>query len=148
MHAQTAARMLLRVASSIDQFPAHVVQLLTSTVVQCAKAKLWHSAHQHAVALMQPSLRAQLPPEHRKKVENLVRKKDDTYVAVHHCKESTYVHCDCMHPLRRVDPPEPLSACPWCSAMGPETALVCGACHETIPFCCATGPYSVCCLVA
>lgn len=72
--------MLLRVAASIDQFPAHAAPLLTSTVVQCAKAKLWRSAHHHAVTLMRPELRAQLAPEHRKKVENLVRKKDDTYV--------------------------------------------------------------------
>lgn len=86
--------MLLRVAASINQFPAHMAQLLTSTVVQCAKAKLWQSAHQHAVTLMRPELRAQLAPEHRKKIENLVRKKDDTY-DMWVCKTTHTIQCCC-----------------------------------------------------
>ncbi len=82
LHAQTAARMLLRVVASLSQFPAHVPQLLTSTVIQCAKAKMKRSALQHAVTLMQPELRGQLAPEHRRKIENLVRKKEDMCVGV------------------------------------------------------------------
>lgn len=103
--------MLLRVATSIDHFPAHAPQLLTSTVVQCAKAKLWRSAHQHAVTLMRPELRTQLAAEHRKKVENLVRKKDDTYATGVGCLYRPVV-CVCVE----IDSTAPHTPCGagWC----------------------------------
>ena len=40
--------MLLRVAKKISAFPAHVVPILTSTVVECMKAGLKQSALTHA----------------------------------------------------------------------------------------------------
>ena len=40
--------MLLRVAKKISAFPAHVVPILTSTVVECMKAGLKQAALTHA----------------------------------------------------------------------------------------------------
>ncbi len=38
------ARMLVRVANSISRFPAHVVNILTSAVIECHRAGLKKSA--------------------------------------------------------------------------------------------------------
>merc|ERR1712004_463739 len=45
---QTAALMLLRVAKNIQQFPAHVVPILTSAVIECQRSKLSTDAYQYA----------------------------------------------------------------------------------------------------
>ncbi len=39
-----AARMLIRVAKGITEFPSHVVPILTSTVIECQRAGLKKSA--------------------------------------------------------------------------------------------------------
>ena len=51
---------LLRVAKHITRFPAHVVPILTSTVVECMKAGLKKSALEHAMTLMRPEHRSQV----------------------------------------------------------------------------------------
>ncbi len=43
------ARMLLRVASNISRFPAHTVNLLTSTVIECHRSGLKNSAFRSSV---------------------------------------------------------------------------------------------------
>merc|ERR1712056_151894 len=43
----TAALMLLRVAKNIQQFPAHVVPILTSAVIECQRSKLSTDAYQY-----------------------------------------------------------------------------------------------------
>merc|ERR1719213_792318 len=51
-----AALMLLRVAKNIQQFPAHIVPILTSVVIECQK-NLKTSAYQFACILMRPEYR-------------------------------------------------------------------------------------------
>ena len=53
----TAARLLCRVAKSISKFPAHIVQLLTKTVIECNKTGLKKSAFEYAALLMRPEYR-------------------------------------------------------------------------------------------
>jgi len=40
-----AAQMLLRVAKNIQQFPAHIVPILTSVVIECQRAKMSTEAY-------------------------------------------------------------------------------------------------------
>ena len=54
------ARMLLRVAKNISKFPSHVVNILTSTVIECQKAGLKNSAFNYAVVLMRPEHRSEI----------------------------------------------------------------------------------------
>merc|ERR1719327_1932313 len=69
-----AALMLLRVAKNIQQFPAHIVPILTSVVIECQKANLKTSAYQFACTLMRPEYRQQVSEQYKKKIENIVRK--------------------------------------------------------------------------
>lgn len=79
MHAKsgehsTAAKLLNRVAASISHFPAHVVPILTSAVIECSRAGLKSAAFQHAATLMRPENRNQIDAKYRKKIEAVVRK--------------------------------------------------------------------------
>eukprot|EP00497_Spongosphaera_streptacantha_P000906 TRINITY_DN1617_c0_g1_i1.p1 TRINITY_DN1617_c0_g1~~TRINITY_DN1617_c0_g1_i1.p1 ORF type:complete len:288 (+),score=56.88 TRINITY_DN1617_c0_g1_i1:456-1319(+) len=53
----SAARMLIRVAKNISKFPLHIVPILTSTVVECARSGLKKSAYDFASKLMTPEFR-------------------------------------------------------------------------------------------
>merc|ERR1711972_737380 len=70
----TAAHMLLRVAKNIQQFPAHIVPILTSVVIECQRAKMTTDAYQYACTLMRPEYRPQVAEQYKKKIENIVRK--------------------------------------------------------------------------
>jgi WD repeat-containing protein 19 len=54
------ARLLVRVARSISRFPAHVVPILTSTVIECQRAGMKHTAFEYASMLMRPEYRGQV----------------------------------------------------------------------------------------
>merc|ERR1712187_84563 len=69
-----AAFMLLRVARNIQQFPAHVVPILTSVVIECQRAKMTQEAYNYACTLMRPEYRPQVTEQYKKKIENIVRK--------------------------------------------------------------------------
>jgi len=120
----TAARMLLRVAKHITRFPAHVVPILTSTVVECMKAGLKKSALEHAQTLMRPEHRSLISDTYKRKIEGMVRKGSKTADETH-------------------DPDEPTSPCPSCSTMIPETQLDCHSCKFAIPFCIVSGKHIV-----
>lgn len=111
-----AARMLVRVARNISKFPKHVVPILTSTVIECARAGMKKTAFEYAAMLMRPEYRNDVDPKHRKKIELMVRKPDRT--------EETE---------------EQMLDCPHCSLPGPETELQCVGCQNIIPFDIATG---------
>merc|ERR1711976_590674 len=55
-----AALMLLRVAANIKQFPAHIVPILTSVVIECQRAKMTQEAYHYACMLMKPEYRPQV----------------------------------------------------------------------------------------
>merc|ERR550514_884617 len=69
-----AALMLLRVAKNIQQFPAHVVPILTSVVIECQRANLKCSSYQFACTLMRPEYRPQILEQYKRKIETIVRK--------------------------------------------------------------------------
>ena len=54
------ARLLVRVARSISRFPAHVVPILTSTVIECQRAGMRRTAYEYASMLMRPEYRGQV----------------------------------------------------------------------------------------
>lgn len=71
----SAARLLLRVAANISKFPQTVVQILTSTVIECQRAGLKASAYEYAVMLMRPEHRSSIDVNLRRKIEAIVRRK-------------------------------------------------------------------------
>jgi len=119
---ETAARMLIRVAKNISKFPKHVVQILTSAVLECQRVGFSGSAYEYASILVRPEYRMQINEKYKKKIEGTVRKRSKDEL---------------------VDPPEQSSPCPFCSAMVPDTHLECDNCKQTIPYCIATGRHLV-----
>ncbi|KAF8062105.1 WDR19 [Scenedesmus sp. PABB004] len=96
------------------RFPKHVVPILTSTVIECARAGLRRTAFEHASTLMRPE--PAVSERHRKKIELMVRKPD-----------------------RGDEPPPGLAPCPFCALPGPDTELQCVGCQSELPFDIATG---------
>jgi len=111
-----AARMLARVAASISRFPLHVVPILTSAVIECQRAGLKATAFQHAATLMRPEYKSQVGPQHRRKIEGVVRKR-----------------------ALSEELPEESTPCVRCGVPGPETSLDCQDCKTVLPFCIASG---------
>merc|ERR1719443_2232674 len=73
-----AALMLLRVAKNIQQFPAHIVPILTSVVIECQRASMKNQAYQFACTLMRPEYRQQVSEQYKRKIETIVRKPANT----------------------------------------------------------------------
>eukprot|EP00736_Rhodelphis_marinus_P010453 Rmarinus@m.5781 len=119
-----AALMLIRVAKNISKFPAHVVPILTSTVIECQRARLYQSAFEYASMLMRPEYRKNIKEELRKKIEAIVRKRNQS------AKKDNEVE-------------EELTPCPHCKTNISETELECRACKNSIPYCIATGKHMV-----
>lgn len=99
-----------------------VVPILTSTVIECHRAGLRLAAFKYATTLMNPEYRKLVDPKYSKKIEAVVRKppkngKDGEPIG---------------------DPDEPLSPCPYCENLLPETEMVCNSCKNNIPFCIVT----------
>ncbi|XP_015234608.1 PREDICTED: WD repeat-containing protein 19 [Cyprinodon variegatus] len=109
------ARMLIRVSNNISKFPAHVVPILTSAVIECQRAGLKKSAFDFATMLMRPEYRNQIDLKYRKKIEALVR-----------------------HP-NTSELEEETKPCPYCGFQLPENDLMCISCKNNIPYCIATG---------
>merc|ERR1711920_1008560 len=112
-----AALMLLRVAKNIQQFPAHIVPILTSVVIECQRAKMLTEAHTYACQLMKPEYRPQVSDQYKKKIENIVRKpvQDD-----HETDEA-------------------MTPCIYCNVNLMESQLDCPNCKNISPFCIVTG---------
>uniref|UniRef100_A0A915BKF7 WD repeat-containing protein 19 n=1 Tax=Parascaris univalens TaxID=6257 RepID=A0A915BKF7_PARUN len=107
-----ASRMLIRVANNISRFPAHVVPILTSAVIECSKAGLKSSAFNYAAQLLKPENRKKVEEKYRKRIEAIVRKSD-----------------------RTADEGDKKSACPYCNNLTEESELVCNSCKNLIPYC-------------
>eukprot|EP00746_Dinoflagellata_sp_MGD_P124561 gnl/MRDRNA2_/MRDRNA2_59159_c0_seq1.p1 gnl/MRDRNA2_/MRDRNA2_59159_c0~~gnl/MRDRNA2_/MRDRNA2_59159_c0_seq1.p1 ORF type:complete len:1372 (-),score=249.48 gnl/MRDRNA2_/MRDRNA2_59159_c0_seq1:124-4239(-) len=117
----TAALMLLRVAKNIQQFPAHIVPILTSVVIECQKANLKSSAYQFACTLMRPEYRPQVMEQYKRKIETIVRK------PMNHEEQ------------KDKDTPEANSPCPYCGTALAESQLDCPNCKNISPFCIVSG---------
>lgn len=115
----SAAIMLVRVAKNIQQFPAHVVPILTSVVIECQRAKMIGESYQYACTLMKPEYRKDVSEQYRKKIENIVRK-----------------------PPPDSDQRDVLEAnlpCMYCGFSFVESQLDCLNCKNISPFCIASG---------
>ncbi len=113
------ARMLIRVANNISKFPAHIVPILTSTVIECYRAGLKHSSFSYAAMLMRPEYRQQIDLKYKKKIEQIVRKPDKS------------------------EEEEPSDPCPYCAYPVPQTRLDCPECKNNLPYCVITGRHMV-----
>lgn len=111
-----AARMLIRVAKNISQFPAHTVQILTSAVIECTRAGLKTSAYQWACILVRPEFRSSLDEKYKKQIEKVAIRRPTSE-----------------------DPLEETSPCPFCNSFIYDTDLECENCKNTIPYCIASG---------
>ena len=111
--------MLVRISANISKFPAHAVQILTSTVVECYRSGLKKLAFDHAATLMRPEYRQQIDPKFKRKIEQIIRRPEND------------------------DFEEDSSPCPYCSTMVKETDLKCDDCKNVIPYCIATVYYSI-----
>lgn len=109
------ARMLIRVSSNISKFPAHVVPILTSAVIECHRAGLKNSAFSFAAMLMRPEYRNDIDSKYRKKIEAMVRRPDTSELE------------------------EETTPCPFCGFQLPQNELLCISCKNNLPYCIATG---------
>ncbi|XP_041788987.1 WD repeat-containing protein 19 [Chelmon rostratus] len=109
------ARMLIRVSNNISKFPAHVVPILTSAVIECHRARLKNSAFSFAAMLMRPEYRNEIDPKYRKKIEAMVRRPDTSELE------------------------EETTPCPFCGFQLPQNELLCISCKNNLPYCIATG---------
>lgn len=50
-----------------------IVQILTSTVIECQRSGLHNSAFNYATILLRPEYRDSIDPKHKKKIEALIR---------------------------------------------------------------------------
>lgn len=121
------ARLLIRVANNISKFPSHIVPILTSTVIECHRAGLRQAAFKYATMLMNPDYRKQIDPKYAKKIEAVVRKPPKIG----------------SNGEKVEDPAEPLTPCPFCESLLPETEVTCNSCKNNIPFCIVTGRHIV-----
>ncbi|KAJ1345600.1 hypothetical protein KIN20_000171 [Parelaphostrongylus tenuis] len=124
-----AARMLIRTSANISKFPAHVVPILTSTVVVCSKAGLKAAAHRAAIMLMHPEYRQKIDPKYKKKIEAF---------GFFNNMERIFRRIEDIE-----DPDETRSPCPYCLHPVVETELSCDNCKSTIPYCIVTGRHIV-----
>jgi tetratricopeptide (TPR) repeat protein len=119
----SAARLLLRVAANVSKFKNHVVQILTSAVIICTRAKLKKDAYEYAVTLVKPDYRSKIDVKYKSKIEGIVRKKS----AINEEQE----------------PPEETSPCPISGLMIPVTQLECPTTRDAIPMCIISGKHMV-----
>ncbi|RNA38921.1 WD repeat-containing [Brachionus plicatilis] len=114
-----ASRLLCRVAENISKFPSHIVQILTSAVIECSRSGLHNSAFNHATMLLRPEYKDMIDPKFKKKIESLVR-----------------------HP-ERSEIEEVATPCPNCNFKLLEYGLTCPGCQINIPYCVVTGAHLI-----
>merc|ERR550514_2119341 len=119
-----AAHMLLRVARNIQQFPAHLVPILTSVVIECQRAGMKDQAYQFACTLMRPEHRSQISDHYKRKIETIVRKPQNTEGGAQSVREE-------------------MSPCPYCSSPLADSPLDCPHCKNISPFCIVSGMHVV-----
>ncbi|KND01208.1 uncharacterized protein SPPG_04298 [Spizellomyces punctatus DAOM BR117] len=116
---EQAARMLIRVSNNISKFPAHMVQILTSTVIECHRAGLKRGAFEYAAMLMRPEYRNKVDAKYKRRIEQIVRRPEKDEI-----EESS-------------------SPCPYCGNNVPDTVLDCLECKNHIPYCIVTGRHMI-----
>uniref|UniRef100_A0A1I7STJ9 Intraflagellar transport protein 122 homolog n=1 Tax=Bursaphelenchus xylophilus TaxID=6326 RepID=A0A1I7STJ9_BURXY len=115
-----AGRLLVRVARNVSRFVQHEVQILTSTVITCAKANLRGTAYELATRLIKPGMREKLDKKYKRTIETIVRKAENV-----------------------ADPPEIMTSCPFCGHSVREFETLCDGCKNTLPYCIVTGKHVI-----
>ncbi len=118
----SAARLLLRVAQNVSKFPMHIVQILTSTVIECQRAGLKASSYEYAAMLVRPEYRSSIDPNLKRKIEGIVRRKSS---------------------LGEEETPEETTPCPLSNLMIPVTQLECPTTRDALPMCIISGKHMV-----
>ncbi|CAH8568313.1 unnamed protein product [Schistosoma haematobium] len=133
------AKMLIRVSESISKFPAHIVPILTSTVIECQKAGLKSTSFSYAAMLLRPEYRDKLDVKYRRKFETLVRRTDlkTDNVGVSSGDNGSILN------QTNYSVTETSTPCPSCGSPLLETSLYCTECRSTIPYCVITGYHVV-----
>lgn len=132
-----AARLLVRVAKNISKFPAHVVPILTSTVIECQRASMKKTAYEYACVLMRPEYRNNITADYKRKIENIVRKNAGA-AATSRTQNGTATGGSDSTATPTEDP-EDVSSCPFCGTAGSVADLECTKCMNVIPYCIVTG---------
>ncbi|KAJ3156217.1 WD repeat-containing protein 19 [Geranomyces michiganensis] len=111
---EKGARMLMRVANNISKFPAHIVPILTSTVIECYRAGFKRAAFEYGAMLMRPEHRNKIDAKYKSRIEKIVRRPEKDEIE------------------------EETSPCPFCGNAVANTTLDCIECKNHIPYCIAT----------
>lgn len=112
-----AARLLLRVSQSISKFPQHIVQILTSTVIECQRGGLKASAYENAVLLMRPEYRQNIEVSIRRKFEAIVRKKSSQVDEIDEDRSEDPISNELL-PEYQLESPVTRDAIPMCIITG------------------------------
>lgn len=99
-------------------FDKHLVEILTSCVIETRKANMKRASAQWALELMKPEYRDKIPKKFKESVENVVRN---------------------AYKVQEDDEPEKSTPCPYCNVDILEYSLDCKNCNNVLPFCIASG---------
>lgn len=127
----------------MSKFPAHVVQILTSTVIECQRAGLKASAYEYSTMLMRPEYRPSIDANLKRKIEAIVRRR---------CVCACYITLFFLPPNRLFalykirfaqgeETQEDLSACPISAQLIPEYQLESPTTRDALPMCIITGKH-------
>lgn len=69
-----ASRLLIRISKNISVFQQHAANILTTTVVECTKAKLKCESQKWALVVVKPEQKDSINETYKGKIENIARK--------------------------------------------------------------------------
>lgn len=108
----TAARIMSRICRNISMFISVAANVLTTTIVECTKAKFKAEAYKWAMVAIKPEYKDGLSDNFRPKIENIARK-----------------------PVTALDEPELTSPCYICGKHIENSELSCGSCQSNLQIC-------------
>jgi WD repeat-containing protein 19 len=109
-----SALLLRRLSKHVSRFPKHGSTILTSAVIELFQIGMKRSSFDAAVKLMTPEFQDQIKPDLLKKIQTIVRRKDQT------------------------EAEEPTTPCPVCGNELFISELYCGSCKSSLPSCSLT----------
>uniref|UniRef100_A0A183SE63 ANAPC4_WD40 domain-containing protein n=1 Tax=Schistocephalus solidus TaxID=70667 RepID=A0A183SE63_SCHSO len=117
LHSYTLAKLHIKAGNHVNA--AHVVPILTSTVIECQRVGLKTASFTYASMLLRPEYREKIDQKYRRKFEGIVRRPE---------KQTP----EELEILRSSSP------CPFCSADLGEYDLNCASCRNNVSYCALT----------